>query len=449
MQHFDLLVIGAGSGGVRASRIAANLGAKVAVAEERYLGGTCVNVGCVPKKLFVYASHFSDLYSQARGFGWSVANPQLSWATLRESKDREIERLNGVYANLLDNAGVTLLEGHARLLGDKRVMVGAEEVSADRIIIAVGGWPFVPEFPGREHVIDSNDVFFLDELPDEIVIVGGGYIAAEFAGIFNGLGVKTHLVYRGDLFLRGFDDDIRLFMAEQMRAKGIHVHFNADVTSIDLDDAGIRNVTLNNAEVLTAGQVMYATGRRPLLDNLGLEATKVSLTAKGTIEVDDDFATREPGVYAIGDVVGRAELTPVALAEGMALARNLFGEAGQSVNYDLIPTAVFTQPNIGTVGLGEAAARERFGEIAVYQSSFKPMQLSLTDSNERCLIKVIVDVASDKVLGCHMVGPEAGEIIQGLAVAMTAGATKADFDRTIGVHPTLAEEFVTLREAVR
>ena len=446
MQHFDLLVIGAGSGGVRASRIAASLGAKVAVAEERYLGGTCVNVGCVPKKLFVYASHFSDLFSQSRGYGWSVADPQLSWQRLRENKDREIARLNGVYGNLLDKAGVTLLEGHARLLGPGRAMIADQEVSAERIIIAVGGWPFVPEFPGREHVIDSNEVFYLDDLPEEIAIVGGGYIAAEFAGIFNGLGVKTHLIYRRELFLRGFDREIREFMAEQMQAKGIELHFNTDVDSITVTDTGARHVALNNGKSLTVGQVMYATGRRPLLDNLGLENTSVSLTDKGTIAVDDGFETAEPGIYAIGDVVGHAELTPVALAEGMALARNLFGETGQPVNYDLIPTAVFTQPNIATVGLSEELAREKYADIAVYQSSFRPMQLSLTDSPERCLLKVIVDVASDKVVGCHMAGPDAGEIIQGLAVAMTAGATKSDFDRTIGIHPTLAEEFVTLRE---
>lgn len=446
MQHFDLLVIGAGSGGVRASRIAASLGAKVAVAEERYLGGTCVNVGCVPKKLFVYASHFSDLFSQSRGYGWSVADPQLSWQRLRENKDREIARLNGVYGNLLDKAGVTLLEGHARLLGPGRAMIADQEVSAERIIIAVGGWPFVPEFPGREHVIDSNEVFYLDDLPEEIAIVGGGYIAAEFAGIFNGLGVKTHLIYRRELFLRGFDREIREFMAEQMQAKGIELHFNTDVDSITVTDTGARHVALNNGKSLAVGQVMYATGRRPLLDNLGLENTSVSLTDKGTIAVDDGFETAEPGIYAIGDVVGHAELTPVALAEGMALARNLFGETGQPVNYDLIPTAVFTQPNIATVGLSEELAREKYADIAVYQSSFRPMQLSLTDSPERCLLKVIVDVASDKVVGCHMAGPDAGEIIQGLAVAMTAGATKSDFDRTIGIHPTLAEEFVTLRE---
>lgn len=449
MYEYDLIVIGAGSGGVRASRIAASLGAKVAVVEERALGGTCVNVGCVPKKLFVYASQFREQFSHCTGYGWRLAGAEFDWPTLRENKNREIARLNGVYGKILDSAGVDLLQGHGRILGANRVQVGDTEYSAKKILIAVGGWPFIPDFPGREYAISSNEVFFLEQLPTAMVIVGGGYIACEFASILNGLGVDTHLVYRRDLFLRGFDLDIRELMAQEMKDKGIHLHFNADVTRIEQDN-GLQ-VHLDTGATLSVGEVMYATGRKPLLDGLGLENTKVVVSQQGTIEVNDEMQTAEPSVYALGDAVGRKELTPVALAEGMALARRLFApqeytEAQLRIDYDLIPTAVFTQPNIATVGLSEDSARERGFTVEIYSAKFTPMPLSLTDSSEKVLVKLVIDKQSNKVLGAHMVGQDAGEIIQGLAVAITAGATKADFDRTLGIHPTVAEEFVTLRE---
>ncbi|WP_020209253.1 glutathione-disulfide reductase [Gilvimarinus chinensis] len=453
MSEYDLIVIGAGSGGVRASRVAASLGAKVAVVEERALGGTCVNVGCVPKKLFVNASQFQDQFSHAKGYGWSLNNtPQFSWQTLRENKDLEIARLNSVYGDILASAGVELLRGHGRIMGPHSVQVGEREYSAKKILIAVGGWPFIPDVPGREYAISSNEVFFLEQLPKTMVIVGGGYIACEFASVFNGLGVETHLVYRRDLFLRGFDLDIRELMARQMKDKGVHLHFNTDVTRIEHND-GLK-VYLDSGATLAVDEVMYATGRKPLLEGLGLENTQVVVNEKGLIEVDATLQTAEPSIYALGDAVGRKELTPVALAEGMALARRLyapqsFTEDQLRINYDLIPTAVFTQPNIATVGLSEEAAQERGFVVEVYSATFTPMLLSLTDSTEKVLIKLVVDKPSDKVLGAHMIGLDAGEIIQGLAVAITAGATKADFDRTLGIHPTVAEEFVTLRKPTK
>ncbi|UTF60331.1 glutathione-disulfide reductase [Gilvimarinus sp. DA14] len=452
MSEYDLMVIGGGSGGVRASRVAAGLGAKVALVEERALGGTCVNVGCVPKKLFVYASQFREQFSHAVGYGWTLASPEFDWPTLRDNKNREIARLNGIYDKILSSAGVELLQGHGKILSPNCVQVGDREYFAKKILIAVGGWPFIPDFPGREYAISSNEVFFLEHLPRAMVIVGGGYIACEFASIFNGLGVETHLVYRRDLLLRGFDLDIRELMAQQMKDKGVHLHFNADVTGIEHND-GLQ-VQLDTGATLSVDEVMYATGRRPLLQGLGLENTRVVVNDRGAIEVDETLQTAEPSIYALGDAVGRKELTPVALAEGMALARRLFAPQDYSedqlrIDYDLIPTAVFTQPNIATVGLSEEQAREQGFEVRVYAAKFKPMPLSLTDSDEKVLVKLVVNKADDRVLGAHMLGLDAGEIIQGLAVAITAGATKADFDRTLGIHPTVAEEFVTLRESVR
>ena len=443
---FDLFVIGAGSGGVRAARFAAGYGARVAVAESRYLGGTCVNVGCVPKKLLVYGAQFADEFDHAEGFGWTPGQASFSWPTLIANKNREIERLNGIYRKLLVGSGVTLVEGHARLLDEHRVEVDGKTYSAERILIATGGWPHVPEIPGHEHAINSNQAFFLEELPKRILVVGGGYIAVEFASIFNGLGAKTSLLYRGDLFLRGFDNSLRTHLHEELGKRGLDVQFNTDIARIDKQADGSLKATLKDGRTLEADCIFYATGRRPMLDNLGLENTSVSLDDKGYIEVDDEYQTSAPSILAIGDVIGRVQLTPVALAEGMAVARRLFKpEEYRKVDYRMIPTAVFSLPNIGTVGFSEEQAREAGHEVKIFESRFRPMKLTLTESDERTLMKLVVDAKTDRVLGCHMVGPDAGEIVQGLAVALKAGATKQVFDETIGVHPSAAEEFVTLR----
>lgn len=446
---FDLYVIGAGSGGVRAARFAAGFGAKVAVAESRYLGGTCVNVGCVPKKLLVYGAHFAEDFEQSSGFGWNLGEADFDWATLIANKDREITRLNGIYRNLLVNSGVTLHEAHAKIVGPHEVEVNGERYTAKNILIATGGWPQIPEIPGHEHAISSNQAFFLKELPKRVLVVGGGYIAVEFAGIFHGLGANTTLLYRGDLFLRGFDGSVRNHLKEELTKRGMDLQFNADIERIDKQADGSLKATLRDGRVLEADCVFYATGRRPMLDNLGLENTDVQLDDKGFIRVDEQYQTTEPSILALGDVIGRVQLTPVALAEGMAVARRLFKpEQYRPVDYKMIPTAVFSLPNIGTVGLTEEEAREAGHDVVIYESRFRPMKLTLTDCQERTLMKLVVDGKSDKVLGCHMVGPDAGEIVQGLAIALKAGATKRDFDDTIGVHPTAAEEFVTMRTPV-
>lgn len=444
---YDLFVIGAGSGGVRASRIAAGLGAKVAVAEDMFMGGTCVNVGCVPKKLFVYGSHFSEEFEAAAGFGWSVGETSFDWPTLRDNKTKEIERLNGIYDRMLGNAGVEVIRGRATVADAHTVVVGDQQYTAERILVAVGGWPSIPDIPGKEHIISSNEAFYLDTFPKRVIVVGGGYIAVEFAGIFNGLGSEAHLLYRGDLFLRGFDQDVRDFTAQEMRKKGVNLHFNSNISEINQQDDGSLLATLEDGSTLEVDAIMYATGRKPKTAGLGLENTAVELTANGSIVVNDDYQTAEPSIYAVGDVIDRMQLTPVALAEGMALARNLYSEKkDHKVDYDFIATAVFCQPNIGTVGYSEEQAKEKFDKVAVYKSDFKHMKHTLSGVDERTFMKLLVDQATDKVIGCHMVGSDAGEIIQGLAVAIKAGATKADFDSTIGIHPTAAEEFVTMRE---
>ena len=448
--EFDLFVIGAGSGGVRAARFAAGFGAKVAVAESRYLGGTCVNVGCVPKKLLVYGAHFADDFEQASGFGWSLGEANFDWPTLIANKDREIHRLNGIYRNLLVNSGVTLMEGHAKLTGANEVEVNGQRYTAKHILIATGGWPQIPEIPGHEHAISSNEAFFLKELPKRVLVVGGGYIAVEFAGIFHGLGAETSLLYRGEMFLRGFDGAVRKHLHEELLKRGMDVQFNADIARIDKQADGSLKATLKDGRELIADCVFYATGRRPMLDNLGLENTAVKLDTRGFVEVDDLYQSAEPSILAIGDVIGRVQLTPVALAEGMAVARRLFKpEQYRAVDYKMIPTAVFSLPNIGTVGLSEEQAIEEGHKVQIFESSFRPMKLTLTECQERTLMKLVVDADTDKVLGCHMVGPEAGEIVQGLAIALKAGATKQHFDETIGVHPTAAEEFVTMRTPVK
>jgi len=446
---YDLVVIGAGSGGVRLARMSAAMGARVAVVESRYLGGTCVNVGCVPKKLFVYGAHVRDEIEDAAGYGWTIPGEAVSfdWSRLVANKNREIARLNGIYRKLLETPGAEVIEGSARLLDGHRVAVGERVLEAQRIVIATGSWPDVPTIPGSEHLFTSNDMFYLPQLPSKAVVWGGGYIGVEFAGILNGLGVDTTLVYRGDLFLRGFDRDIRTFCAEELAKKGIRLRFSQDITAVSGTSGGYR-VDLSNGETLETGLVLAATGRKALTGGLGLEDAGVALADDGTIAVDEYFRTSAPHIYALGDVIGTPQLTPVALAQGMTLARNLFGGGEATVDYSAIPTAVFCQPNIGTVGPTEEEARQQYGRVRIYRSSFRPMKHTLSGSEERSLMKLIVDDASDRVLAAHMVGPEAGEIIQGLAVAIKAGATKAVFDSTIGIHPTSAEEFVTMREPV-
>lgn len=447
---FDLFVIGAGSGGVRAARFSAGFGARVAVAESRYLGGTCVNVGCVPKKLMVYGAHFSEDFEQAKGFGWSSGEPHFDWPTLIANKNREISRLNGVYRKLLGDSGVTLMEGHARLRGPHEVEINGQVHTAEHIMIATGGWPQVPDIPGREHAITSNEVFFLEQMPQRVVVVGGGYIAVEFASIFNGLGADVTLAYRGELFLRGFDVGVREHLHEELGKRGMDIRFKTEIDSIEKLADGTLQLALNDGSTINTDCVFYATGRRPMLDNLGMDTVNVELDDKGFIKVDEHYQTTEPSIIAIGDIIGRVQLTPVALAEGMAVARRLFKpEQYRAVDYTHIPTAVFSLPNIGTVGLTEEEAKKAGHDVKVFESRFRPMKLSLTDNQERTLMKLVVDAKTDRVLGCHMVGPDAGEIVQSLAIALKAGATKQIFDDTIGVHPTAAEEFVTMRTPAR
>ncbi len=447
---FDLFVIGAGSAGVRAARFSAGFGARVAVAESRYLGGTCVNVGCVPKKLMVYGAHYSEDFEQAKGYGWSSGEAHFDWPTLIANKNREISRLNGVYRKLLDSSGVTLMEGHARLRGPHEVEINGQVHTAEHIMIATGGWPQVPEIPGREHAITSNEVFFLEQMPKRVVVVGGGYIAVEFASIFNGLGADVSLMYRGELFLRGFDESVRTHLHEELAKREMDIRFKTEINSIEKLADGTLQLSLNDGSSFNTDCVFYATGRRPMLDNLGMDTVNVELDDKGFIKVNGDYQSTEPSIIAVGDIIGRVQLTPVALAEGMAVARRLFKpEQYRPVDYRHIPTAVFSLPNIGTVGLTEAEAMKDGYEVQVFESKFRPMKLSLTDNQERTLMKLVVDAKTDRVLGCHMVGPDAGEIIQSLAIALKAGATKQIFDDTIGVHPTAAEEFVTMRTPAR
>lgn len=442
---FDLFVIGVGSGGVRAARMSAQYGARVATAEDRYMGGTCVNVGCVPKKLFVYASHFAEEAEQAKGFGWQGSRPGFDWQVLRDNKDTEIERLNGVYRGLLETAEVTHYDGRARIVDAHTISINEHSLSTEKILIATGSWPFIPDFPGSEYVISSNEAFHLEEFPERAVVVGGGYIAVEFAGIFKGLGADSHLLYRGPLFLRKFDDDIRSFVADELNKKGIHLHFNTNVTAIEKNANDTLKVkTLEGGEI-EADLVMYATGRNPAIHDIGLENVKVDTRLDGAIIVDDFFQTSEPSIFALGDVIGRIQLTPVAIAEAMVFAKTQFLNQPTKMDYENVATAVFCQPNIGTVGLTEVEARQQYDEIEIYQSSFRPMKHTLSGSDERALMKIIVDKATDLVIGVHMVGSEAAEIIQGMSIAMKAGATKAILDSTIGIHPTMAEEFVTMR----
>lgn len=451
---FDLFVLGAGSAGVRASRVAAALGARVGVAEDRALGGTCVNVGCVPKKLLVSGAHFADEVRDARGFGWTVEAPTHDWRTLIANKDREIARLNGIYQKLLEDRGVRIFRARAVVRGPHEVELfdrsGAsqERVRAKSILVAVGGKPSRPTFPGAEHVQVSDDMFHLERRPERVLVLGGGYIAVEFAGIFDGYGSKVTLAHRGPLFLRGFDRAVRDHLATAMRHKGIDLRWNETVTSVSRTTSGALDVAMSSGHRLEVDAVLGAIGRAPLTKGLGLDAAGVALDATGAVIVDRAFRTSVPSIYAVGDVIARIQLTPVALAEGGMLARMLFADEAPAPDYRDVPSAVFSNPSIATVGLTEDAARAELGDVDVYQSTFTPLKLTMSERKEKMLMKLVVDRASGRVVGVHVVGPDAAEIVQGFAVALKCGATKRDLDRTIGIHPTAAEELVTMREPI-
>lgn len=442
---YDLFVIGGGSGGVRTARMMASTGMRVAIAEDTHWGGTCVNVGCVPKKLFVFASHYSHEVEDAKAYGWDIEAKGFDWSRLIANKNKEIERLNGIYIRLLENAGVELFNGYATISAAHEVSVEGKTYTAERILVAVGGKPFIPEFPGSDLAIDSDDAFYLDELPNQICIVGGGYIACEFACIFKGLGVEVRLIYRGEEVLRGFEDDLRGRIRTEMTKQGIQVHLNEDVSGITKSGDNKRNVTLKSGQSLDVDQVFYATGRIPRTEGLWADALAVDMDGKGQIKVNSNYQSSVPSIYALGDVVGYMALTPVATAEAMALLKHI--ETGEDIDfdYDNIPSAVFTTPNLATVGLTEAQVKEQGIDYHVFETDFRHLKHTLTGRDERVYMKLIVRKDDDKVIGAHMMGPEAGEVIQLAGVAIKAGATKAHFDQTIGIHPTMAEEFVTLR----
>jgi glutathione reductase (NADPH) len=440
----DLLVIGAGSGGVRAARMAAATGIKVAIAEDKYFGGTCVNVGCVPKKLLSYASHYADEFHEAKGFGWQVDKVSHDWSLLINNKNIEIKRLNTIYINMLEKAGVTIYNGHASFIDNHTVSIGDKTISAEKILIAVGGLPSVPKCIGGEHIITSDQVFFLPERPQRIVIVGGGYIAVEFASIFNGLGSEVHLLYRGEHLLKHFDQSIAQFAIAEMQKKGVNVHFHTELTSIRSNN-GVYDCTLNTGSVLQVDKVMYATGRHPATANLGLSNTQVKLNVDATVQVNDQFQTAEPSIFALGDVIGTPELTPVALEQAMVFVDQQYGSKQKSMSYDAIATTIFCHPNVATVGLSEEQVIQRNIIADVYVSEFRPLKHTLSGSDERMMMKMLVEQSTQRVLGIHIVGADAGELLQGFAVAVKAKLTKQQLDATIGIHPTAAEELVTMR----
>ena len=449
---FDLFVIGGGSGGVRAARMAAQRGARVALAEVAAMGGTCVNVGCIPKKLYSYAAHYAESFQESHGFGWVGEAPVFDWDVLKTNRAREIRRLNGIYNQLLVNAGVTIITGWATLVDGHNVKVEDKTFSAEHILISTGGTPTVPALTGREYIVTSDQMFDLKPFPERLLVVGGGYIACEFASIFNGLGAQVTQIHRGEKLLTGFDNDVRSFIAAEMEKTGVSLRFGSEVETITKTAAGLQVALKGVAAPVTVDTVLYATGRVPNTNGLGLEAAGVKLNNKGAIEVNGHYQSSLPSVYALGDVTARLQLTPVALGEAMVVVDHLFGAAAgkkpRSMSYEFVPTAVFTHPNIGTVGYSEEEARKVFGKVTVYRTDFKPLRHTLSGNTERTLMKLLVDDATDRVVGLHMVGPDAGEVVQCFAVAMKAGATKAVFDSTIGIHPTLAEEFVTMREPV-
>lgn len=444
---YDLFVIGAGSGGVRAARIAANHGAKVAIAEESRVGGTCVIRGCVPKKLLVYAAHYGEDFEDAAAYGWQAARPTFDWTRLIANKDKEIDRLNAAYKSTLAKAGAALIESRAELLDAHTISVGGRQVSAETILVATGSWPALPKLPGIEHAISSNECFHLEKLPERVVVVGGGYIALEFAGIFNGLGSRTTVVYRGEQVLRGFDHDVRNFLQDELVKKGIDVRCRTNVTRIEKAAGGL-TVALDDGSTIQCDQVLYATGRRPLTRGMGLETVGVALDDVGAIKVDGWSRSIVSNIYAIGDCTNRVNLTPVAIREGHAFADSVFGNKPWKVDHADFPSAVFTQPPVSTVGETEERAREKYGAIDIYRETFRPMKHTMTGRSERTLMKLVVDRKTQAVVGAHMVGQDAPEIIQTLAIAVKLKATKQQVDQTIAIHPTAAEEFVTMRTPV-
>ena len=444
---FDLFTIGAGSGGVAASRRAGSYGARVGICEDSRIGGTCVIRGCVPKKLLVYGSSFADAFADAGAYGWTVAPPSFDWGTLIANKNKEIDRLEGIYRKLLKDANCTLYETRGRVIDPHTVEMGGKRVTAANILVATGAWPELPPIPGIEHAITSNEALEMMSLPKRIVIVGGGYIAVEFAGIFAGVGAEVTEVIRADQILRGFDDDIRNNLAIEMKQRGVKIMSGQHVTAI-AKRGNAYVVSLQSGATIEADCVMYATGRNPKARKLGLEETGVKLNKKGAVEVDEWSRTAVPSIYAIGDVTDRLNLTPVAIAEGRALAETLFNNNPMTISHDNVATAVFSQPPVGTVGITERHARDKGIAIDIYRTRFRPMKHTLSGREERIMMKLIVDRANDRVLGIHMVGPDAPEIVQSLGVAITCGATKKQFDRTMAVHPTAAEEFVTMRDKV-
>ncbi len=442
---FDLFVIGGGSGGVRAARIAAGYGAKVAICEEYRYGGTCVIRGCVPKKMMVYAAHFHEDFTDSSDYGWNTEVHGFDWERLITSKDQEIDRLNGIYESLLKNAGVDLLFGRAQLVDKNTISINEQQIETDTILIATGGTPFMPNIEGVEHAISSNEVFHLDEQPESVVVVGGGYIAVEFAGIFNGLGSNTIQVYRGPQILRGFDQDVRDHLSAEIIKKGVDLRLNDNVEKIDLLDNGKKLVTFTSGNTTDVDCVLFATGRAPNSNNLGLETAGVDLGRGGEIKVDENSKSSVDNIFAVGDVTNRIALTPVATMEGHAFADTQYGNKPRIADHENVPSAVFSQPPVATVGFTEEGARESFSNVTTYSSEFKILKHTLTQNTERTLMKLVVDADSDRVIGAHMVGADAAEIMQGVAIAIKAGAKKTDFDATVGIHPSSAEEFCTMR----
>ncbi|MEP1442633.1 MAG: glutathione-disulfide reductase [Hyphomicrobiales bacterium] len=448
---YDLFVIGAGSGGVRAARIASTYGAKVAIAEEYRVGGTCVIRGCVPKKLMVYSSHFPEYFEDAEGYGWSKPESSFDWGKLIANKDAEIDRLNGIYIKNLAGSGVEIFDSRAELVDGHTVnLVGLDKtITAKRILVATGGTPRVLSgLKGVEHTISSNEVFHLEEMPKRVIVSGGGYIAVEFASIFNGLGAETHLIYRGEQILRGFDNEVRQFLFDEMTKKGVNIILNDSIDEVEKKSDGL-HITTTAGKNLVVDQAMLALGRVPAIEGLGLDKAGVKLNKGGAIEVDAYSKTNVDSIYAVGDVTDRVNLTPVAIREGHAFADTVYGGKDIIVDHSTIPTAVFSQPEIGTVGISQEEAEELYGDIDIYSSSFRPMKNILPGRDEKMLMKIIVDVATDKVVGCHVVGPDSGEMSQLVGIAIKMGATKADFDNTMAVHPTAAEELVTMRSPTK